>query len=319
LKGIQPVSPSPSDREITLLRPMIHLKREDIRRWATEHKISFREDSSNASMDHDRNRLRHEVIPILNSLGNGRFPNAFIRSYQLMAEESSMTETMAIQWLETKQKSAFQELPLALKRQVLRIQLENLAIPPRAKLIDSLIANHGNPVMFPGRKLVILDKNGGVGLASTEAHEDPITTKELTLEEGFGTFSWQNRDWYWRWVEPGQGLEGITRKKKGAETEEEWLSLDQIKLPLSVTSWNNGDRYQPLGMQGQVKLQDAFINRKIPRERRSSVPVLRDAEGAILWVEHLRPSQQVAVTKTSRKILQIGRKRPDRSNKRQSK
>ena len=55
--------------------------------------------------------------------------------------------------------------------------------------------------------------------------------------------------------------------------------------PLVVRSWRFGDRYRPLGLGGRSrKLQDLFVDRKVPRGERTRIPLVLDAHGRIVWV-----------------------------------
>ena len=53
---------------------------------------------------------------------------------------------------------------------------------------------------------------------------------------------------------------------------------------LTIRGWQPGDRVQPLGLAGRKKLQDVFVDRKVPRDERPQVPVVVDEAGRIVWV-----------------------------------
>jgi tRNA(Ile)-lysidine synthase len=65
-----------------------------------------------------------------------------------------------------------------------------------------------------------------------------------------------------------------------------------------------GDRFRPLGMGGDVKLQDYFVNRRVPEPVRDAVPLVT-AAGMILWVVGHAPAARAAVTGTTREIVEI--------------
>jgi tRNA(Ile)-lysidine synthase len=58
----------------------------------------------------------------------------------------------------------------------------------------------------------------------------------------------------------------------------------QLRFPLLVRQWKEGDRILPFGGTGRKKLSDLFIDRKIPRAARRQVPVVTDCQEAVLWV-----------------------------------
>ncbi|RME92708.1 MAG: hypothetical protein D6766_09585, partial [Verrucomicrobia bacterium] len=62
---------------------------------------------------------------------------------------------------------------------------------------------------------------------------------------------------------------------------------------ITLRHWQPGDRFQPLGMASPVRLQDLFVNAKVPREERRRRVVAVGADGRIFWVEGLRPGHHV--------------------------
>ena len=72
---------------------------------------------------------------------------------------------------------------------------------------------------------------------------------------------------------------------------------------LSVRGWRAGDIMRPLGMTGRKKLQDLFVDCKIPREMRLSVPVVVDADGRIVWAVGVALSADFRVTPRTTSVL----------------
>jgi tRNA(Ile)-lysidine synthase len=68
---------------------------------------------------------------------------------------------------------------------------------------------------------------------------------------------------------------------------------------LVVRGWRAGDRIQPLGMRGHRKLQDVFVDRKVPRDERSLVPVVCAHDGTVVWVAGHVLSERARVTTRS--------------------
>jgi tRNA(Ile)-lysidine synthase len=77
-----------------------------------------------------------------------------------------------------------------------------------------------------------------------------------------------------------------------------------LTLPLAVRSWQAGDRFRPLGMEGRrKKLQDLFVDRKVPREARGSVPLVVDGEDRIVWVVGEPVAEDFRVTDPSQGVI----------------
>jgi tRNA(Ile)-lysidine synthase len=73
------------------------------------------------------------------------------------------------------------------------------------------------------------------------------------------------------------------------------LDYDRIRGELHLRNRRAGDRFQPLGMSGTKKLKDFFIDQKIPRNLRDSVPLVTD-ESSIVWVVGYRLDDRFKVT-----------------------
>jgi tRNA(Ile)-lysidine synthase len=67
--------------------------------------------------------------------------------------------------------------------------------------------------------------------------------------------------------------------------------------------WRPGDRFQPLGFTGESKLQDIFVNRKVPATRRRGLLVATTGDHDIFWVESLPPGERFRVTDSTRRVL----------------
>jgi tRNA(Ile)-lysidine synthase len=81
------------------------------------------------------------------------------------------------------------------------------------------------------------------------------------------------------------------------------VRLDGIREPLFVRNRRPGDRFSPPGLAGRKKLQDFFVDRKVPRSERDTVPIVVDAEGRIVWVSGHAADRDFAVTDTAQAVL----------------
>jgi tRNA(Ile)-lysidine synthase len=83
------------------------------------------------------------------------------------------------------------------------------------------------------------------------------------------------------------------------------LDLDKISKPVSVRTRRNGDRFYPLGMEKSKKLQDFFVDMKVPGYNRGEVPILSDSKGRIIWIAGLRIDDRFKVTPKTSRVLQV--------------
>jgi tRNA(Ile)-lysidine synthase len=72
---------------------------------------------------------------------------------------------------------------------------------------------------------------------------------------------------------------------------------------LAVRNRRPGDRFRPAGLNGRKKLQDYFVDRKVPRERRDEVPIVVDARDRIVWVAGHQIDDAFRVTDRSQGVL----------------
>jgi tRNA(Ile)-lysidine synthase len=85
----------------------------------------------------------------------------------------------------------------------------------------------------------------------------------------------------------------------------ERFDADTLGDGLFVRTWENGDRFQPLGMSEAKKLQDFFVDEKVPRRQRSQVPLVCAADGRIAWVVGHRIADPFKVTERTRRVVRV--------------
>jgi tRNA(Ile)-lysidine synthase len=84
----------------------------------------------------------------------------------------------------------------------------------------------------------------------------------------------------------------------------EFFDADQLGDEILLRHWRPGDRFQPIGLRSAVKLQDLFVNAKIPPARRRELVLATTRTGVIFWVEGLRIGDPFKLTpKTRRKLV----------------
>jgi tRNA(Ile)-lysidine synthetase-like protein len=99
------------------------------------------------------------------------------------------------------------------------------------------------------------------------------------------------------------GLTAPSRKRQHSRSER--FDADALGPRPFVRTWKPGDRFQPLGMKGTKKLQDFFVDEKVPRAERGRVPLLCAADGRIAWVVGYRMAEPFKVTRRTRTMLRL--------------
>ncbi|WP_309381709.1 tRNA lysidine(34) synthetase TilS [Cerasicoccus frondis] len=300
----RPVS-QPARNSPVHLRPMVEWSREAIVAGLRAMDIPWREDASNQSGDYFRNRIRNDVWPALVQASPSDPLQGAIRVRQLLEEDADALDS----WLESvypakehKDHLAANGLrgkPRALWRRALirwlaRMELlDNLS----AGAVDDLLLSwiEEEPLRFSvGKsKFLVADDHGVIRL---RIDEYAPSWSPRTLTPGAGLALPDAGMLMCGWANLDAKLNAAIRSGEFSESEQVFLKTETIGAGrVTVRLWQPGDRYRPLGSPGRRKLQDCFTDRKIPERERKRLPVVCDANGDIIWVPGLPPSDSVSI------------------------
>jgi len=301
LAGMKWVAPSPMDSKVRLIRPLLDIPRKHLEEFAREEGIRFREDATNASVSFDRNRIRHELLPFLRRDFSANLDRTVLKSMEIVGRETECIGEAARSWLERGQTGEFAQLHVAVQRQVLQEQLLALGITPEFDLIERLRLTANHPVTIARNQTVLRDtsgrirKNLGAGATDFNSAETcvPLSKKRgLTRFDGC-VISWRMRS-------------GSNRSRGAAQRSRlECFDAERVGAVMHLRHWRAGDRFQPIGMSHHVKLQDWFVNQKVPRRQRRELVIATTADGEIFWVEGLRIGEGCKVTHETGRILEF--------------
>ncbi|NOS68783.1 MAG: tRNA lysidine(34) synthetase TilS, partial [Verrucomicrobia bacterium] len=248
---------SPADARLKLIRPLLAISKTELLAFALSNKISFREDASNASSDILRNRIRHELLPLLRRRFEPALNSAVLRMMEITRDDTAFVEQAATQWLK-KNRPGFSKLAVAVQRRILRIQLRSAGVETGFDLVETLRQSPGTPVIIRPGSAMVHDGLGKVSLRKivskqfrTQQHSATLKGASGQIAFGEGVINWQRTS-----------LRGniLVTRSKGTE----FFDADKIGSRIVLRHWRAGDRFQPIGMEHFVKLQDWFTNRKIP-------------------------------------------------------
>lgn len=304
LGGMKWKSPSPADKSLWLIRPLLDISKADLQGFARDRKIKFREDATNASSDFLRNRIRNELLPLLRKDYQPALARVVLRVMEIVGAESEFVGEVA----RGAPGSAFGKLPLVIQRRVLQTGLLEAGLSPDFELIESLRAASGRFTSVSPGISVARDESGRVRL-----REDPkkdYRADELQIEfagrAGVVNFNGKIFRWSFKKAEKGAAFS----KGAPAKSRAEYFDADKVGENIVLRHWRTGDRFQPIGMKSAVKLQDLFVNAKIPRERRHELVLATTEGGEIFWVEDLRISENFKITGESTRKLVWQREEP---------
>jgi tRNA(Ile)-lysidine synthase len=334
LAGLAGMTPLAGD----IARPLLDLTRKDTLAYCSAHGWAPREDRSNDDMRFLRNRVRGELLPILAGYNPG-LRETVARNAALIREDNRyldelttalyhggpierMDETIGLPrgWL--------RDQPLALRRRLLRQAVNDLRDLANSSAglearhiiqLDELLdaGRTGKSLNLPGGLRAVLSYDALTITRSLAATRRAVSAREWRLSAPgcaeAPEMGWRVRAWF---VETPPGLESGalpdlpsigqagTPADLGRAESRVYLDADVAGDDLLVRAWRPGDRFCPLGMKQEKKLQDYFADTKVPRALRSHIPLVVN-RSHLLWVGGQRIDDRARLTPATQRILAL--------------
>ncbi len=307
-------------KRITVVRPLLEVSHQETADYCQHYQLMPRMDASNLSLSPLRNRIRHQLLPLLQSY-NPRVAEALLRTAGIAADELALLdEESARLWGKAAQKQGgtiildkegLYKLPPALRRHLLRAAIEELLgnlkdIETRhiEEIVAVLDKPAGKQISLPGGLLFAVDYDRYLlGVEPTVLCPFPVLEREFALKIPGETRlpGWQVEATI---VEPSLiKVIGLIDNDFTA-----YLDFDKAGSELMVRSRKPGDQLQPLGLSQPKKLGEFMIDARIPRAWRGRIPVVFSPE-QILWLVGYRIDERVKVTEETKKVLKLQFKR----------
>lgn len=318
LTGMQPV------REDRYIRPLLAVTREEIEAYCRQNNLNYRTDRSNLEPIYLRNKIRLELMPLLqkeynpalvqglNRLANiAREENDFLRqeTNKAFAQVAAILKPSQVNLAITQ----LAALPIALQRRVLIKAWKqvsgahsNLEL---ARVDEALALVHhrttGSSLQLPngvclekcyGSLIVRLDL-GHNGVEKEFAYTLPVPGKAFIAELGLTIRAELLLNY---------PMESTLCSNQSCSV---LLDADKLNFPLEVRNRRTGDRFYPLGAPGHKKLKEFFINAKVPRELRKQA-LLVCSNKQIVWVTGLRLAEPYKITQLTKRILALTVEKP---------
>ena len=311
LQGLQPHSQwQLAGKSLTVIRPLLQISREETAHYCHQHQLKPRIDTSNLSLSPLRNRIRHQLLPLLRSY-NPQVTEALLRTARIAGDDLGFIDEQCLRlWAEIAQKQGntvildkqrLLESPPVLKRYLLRMSIEKLLGNIRdielrhiEEIVSALTKPAGKRLSLPGglifsieydRYLLTQDREALSPFSPLEG-EFPLKLPGETLLPG------------WRIETNIISREQMTEKDDFTA----YLDLDKTSDKLTVRGRKRGDRFQPLGMSQPKKLGEFMIDAKIPQAWRGRIPIVCSPQH-ILWVVGWRIDDRVKVTENTKQVL----------------
>ncbi|WP_245948204.1 tRNA lysidine(34) synthetase TilS [Paenibacillus sambharensis] len=322
LGGLSGMAPIRREKNVELIRPFLRMNKTDILAYCRQADVAYCEDSSNSQRYYMRNKLRLDVLPYLETMNPG-VRESLVRLAEVSSGEHDYMQRQA--------EAVFQEqavqtgrgwklkcsqlagIHVALQRRLIKLILNYLTLETETTSFErieeirlsatdelrtswSLDAGGGVRCVREYDTLRFIRDSGGTETsAEFEYSVTPEHKRLLIAETGeellFGTGR----------TEPGKN----DSRTYGGSGSEVYFDAEAVRFPLTVRSRRPGDRMSVFGLNGTKKVQDMFVDSKIPPSRRDRIPLVWDAEGRLLWIPGVRRSSVAPIGAGTERLLRI--------------
>ena len=303
-----------------LIRPLIEVRRTDVEHYAADRGLSWREDATNRDLAIPRNRVRHDVLPVLMAVAGATLPERLARQAETWRDDERwLAACVAVELPSVLMPHAdggylldlprLDAVPPMLRRRVRMAVLEQML--PKGRVTLSLVDGLERlETVRLGRRarlgpLAVWRTGAQLRLealpeSSNTTPQPPLTEQRLTIpgvvvvnEADLRIEASVLRRAAWE-------ADGHPALPDGASAA---LDADTAGSALLIRGRQPGDRMRPTGAPGSQKIQDLMVNRKIPRQDRDLIPILTTEAGQIAWVVGLAVGEEFAVKAHTTAVL----------------
>ena len=265
-----------------ILRPLLCTTKENILNYLNDKNIPYRIDKTNEELKHTRNKYRHYILPFLKKenkkvhekylkfskelIEYDNFVNTYIRNNNFIVDNKIIINKIKGESDFIKRKALELLIKEIQKDDIFDISDEQMKNLMKLYTLDNkeIDLNNNYQGINSYGKILILKKN-------SEILNKVLIDKDMKLS-----------DYYFYYND---------ETKKDNTNSCILLNSNEIKLPLYIRSFDNGDRIVVKNLNGSKKVSDIFIDNKVPKHKRNTYPILVDANNTILWVPNLKKSQ----------------------------
>ncbi len=308
--GLTGLSGIPQKRKLSktsyLFRPFLNLNKSELIEYAQNRDLKWQEDESNSMLFYTRNKIRNVLIKNLETDYNPGIKEVLNRTAKLLkgADDFINEHVQMILPNVTKDKSSdrfalgislLNTFPDFIKGEIIQTSLmENLKLQPVSLgTIDRIITLCDSPtgsMADISKKIFVLKDRDYLIFSKRQPSDKQLKQIEKTGEYQLkqGSFS----------------LKEVSKKdvKISEDPNIEFFDYDSLPIGLTVRSWEPGDFFQPIGMEGTIKISDFLTNMKIPLIDKDRVTLLT-FKNEVVWVMGMRISEKYKVTNSTLRYL----------------
>ena len=311
INGLQGIPP----KRGKFIRPLLWIQRREIMAYIHERNLEYRIDSSNDELQFRRNKIRHELLPLLQRQFNPRIVSTLNRLANIMSENEALLVSESRKSFEQCVKSGesdkivldilcfltyfkvIQKYMVILGLEELGVSRDQVDFAVLEQVISNIERKRSGKVVRVGKDCQVYVSGNELVL---QRKQDELALKTVDID--------LRKDSHQLWGGLILRTKQFNRKDMPATFPSsscvEVVDWQKLETPIRVRVFKQGDRFFPLNMRGSKKLSDFFIDEKIPIYRRHEIPILESAAG-IVWVCGYRLDERFKVTPKTKKVLQL--------------
>lgn len=273
--------------DYTILRPFIHLTKEEIYHYLEEYHIPYVQDSSNQKDVYTRNRFRKYIVPEFKK-EDSHVHHKFYKFSKILLEYNDYIDEQVTKYMNevypqnTLNIDKFKKLETIIQMKIIYSILERiyqddlmLITDRHAELLEQLILSDKSnaTICLPNNVMAIKSYH------LLQFIHEPIINQSYEIE----LIDYMN-------LPNGKNIEVVT-ESEDASNYTCRLSKQEVKFPLHARTRKQGDKVAVKGLMGHKKVKDIFIDEKVPIKDREMWPVIVDSTDTIVWIPGLKKSK----------------------------
>ncbi len=285
-----------------IIRPLLFATRNEITEYALKNSIPYKDDSSNASDKYQRNYIRHHILPEFYKLRND-----FSKSLNSTITHLNEVEQYANLHIKKELGNLIEESEFG----IFQININKLIEHKFQKLLlYTTLKNYDFQNSHIDNIVNIIENNISGKTIVSSTHQLIIDREILTLDiinnnnienKEIQIISLDNK----QWKDSKLRIEfPFSGNYKTNNNNLAFLDYNKLEFPLTIRNWKQGDSFKPLGMRGEKKVSNFFIDNKISNLEKSKIRFLCSNE-KIIWIIGHRIDDRYKITKKTKHILKI--------------
>jgi tRNA(Ile)-lysidine synthase len=301
IRGLKGISPSRG----RIIRPLLFASRSQIESYQKSQRIEYREDSSNRETKYQRNKIRHDVLPVMEQINPGF----------LEVMEGNMTRIGEVFEIYDQSIQKIRHELFTEKNGKITIAIEKLrALSPLRTWLYELFSPFGFTKMQCEGIEKIMEAGPGRQSISTSHRLFMDRDRMILVPTGslsFERFYLDNPEKHSSLPFP-MDMEVLDRSALGSipkDPNTACLDLDSFQFPLIIRRWMHGDYFFPLGMEQIKKLSDFFVDEKVSVPEKDRTWIMASGK-KIVWIMGYRIDNRFRITPSTQRVLRL-RFQPD--------